>query len=81
MRISTSSISAVAPPPPRGERAGQMWRQLRRNRLSLAGSVIVLSLIVVALAGPYLGLPSPVRLNIPQRFLPPGAGHWFGTDQ
>ena len=81
MRISTSSISVVAPPPPRGERAGQMWRQLRRNRLSLAGSVIVLSLIVVALAGPYLGLPSPVRLNIPQRFLPPGAGHWFGTDQ
>lgn len=81
MRTSTSSIRAAAPPPPRGERAGQMWRQLRRNRLSLAGSAIVLSLVVVALAGPHLGLPSPVRLNIPQRFFPPGAGHWFGTDQ
>lgn len=81
MRTSTSSIPAAAPPPPRGERAGQMWQQLRRNRLSLAGSAIVLSLVVVALAGPHLGLPSPVRLNIPQRFFPPGAGHWFGTDQ
>jgi ABC-type dipeptide/oligopeptide/nickel transport system permease subunit len=66
---------------PRGERTGKMWRQFRRNRLSLAGGAIVLCLAVVALAGPYLGLPSPVRLNIPQRFLPPGAGHWFGTDQ
>jgi peptide/nickel transport system permease protein len=58
-----------------------VWRQLRRNRLSLIGSVIVLSLVIVALAAPFLGLPSPVKLNIPERFLPPGPGHWFGTDQ
>jgi len=43
--------------------------------------VIVLSLVLVAIAAPFLGLPSPVKLNIPQRFLPPGPGHWFGTDQ
>jgi peptide/nickel transport system permease protein len=58
-----------------------MWRQLRRNRLSLAGSVIVVSLVLVALAAPYLGLKNPVKLDLPQRFLPPGPGHWFGTDQ
>jgi peptide/nickel transport system permease protein len=58
-----------------------MWRQLRRNRLSLVGSLIVSSLVVVALAAPLLGLSSPVKLNIAQRFLPPGPGHWFGTDQ
>jgi peptide/nickel transport system permease protein len=83
MRAETSGIRSVDEParPPRGERAGKMWRQFRRNRLSLAGGAIVLCLVVVALAGPHLGLPSPVRLNIPQRFLPPGAGHWFGTDQ
>ena len=68
-------------PPGRLEQVGRLWRQLRRNRLSLLGSVIVASLVLLALAAPLLGLPSPVRLNIGQRFLPPGAGHWFGTDQ
>jgi peptide/nickel transport system permease protein len=43
--------------------------------------VIVLSLVAVALAAPFLGLPSPVKLSIAERFLPPGPGHWFGTDQ
>jgi hypothetical protein len=36
-----------------------VWRQLRKNRLSLVGSAIVLSLVVVALTAPFLGLPSP----------------------
>jgi len=74
--------AAYAPPRPiRRERLVRMWRQLRRNRLSLVGSLIVGSLVLVALAAPLLGLSNPVKLNIPQRFLPPGPGHWFGTDQ
>jgi peptide/nickel transport system permease protein len=82
----TSSMSAtdathVPPPPTRGDRLARIWRQVRRNRLSLVGSLIVVSLLLVALAAPFLRLPSPVKLNIPQRFLPPGPGHWFGTDQ
>jgi len=76
------ACSIAIPPPPSGlERLGRVWRQLRRNRLSLVGSLIVLSLVLVALAAPVLGLSNPVKLNIPQRFLPPGPGHWFGTDQ
>jgi len=74
-------VVRIPPPPGRGERAARVWRQLRRNRLSLVGSVIVVSLVLVALLAPFLGLPSPVKLNIGQRFLPPGPGHWFGTDQ
>ena len=71
----------IPPPPTPGERLVQVWRKLSRNRLSLVGSLIVLSLLLVAVAAPFLGLPSPVKLNIAQRFLPPGPGHWFGTDQ
>jgi len=78
----TEARSAPIPPPPTGiERFGRVWRQLRRNRLSLIGSLIVVSLVLIALAAPLLGLSNPVKLNIPQRFLPPGPGHWFGTDQ
>jgi peptide/nickel transport system permease protein len=79
--VPISRVKAIPAPPSLGERLGRVWRQLRRNRLSLVGSLIVLSLVLVALAAPYLGLVSPVRLNVPQRFLPPGPGHWFGTDQ
>lgn len=82
----TSSISAagtahVPLPLTWGERLGRVWRQVRRNRLSLIGSLIVVSLALLAVAAPLLGLSNPVKLNIPQRFLPPGPGHWFGTDQ
>jgi peptide/nickel transport system permease protein len=78
----TEAHAISTPPPPGGlERLGRVWRHLRRNRLSLLGSLIVLSLFLVAFAAPFLGLPSPVKLNIAQRFLPPGPDHWFGTDQ
>ena len=40
-----------------------------------------MSLVLAALAAPLLGLSSPVKLNVSQRFLSPGPGHWFGTDQ
>jgi peptide/nickel transport system permease protein len=79
--LSTTDAIDVPPRPTWGEQLGRVWRQLRRNRLSLIGSVIVVSLLLVALAAPLLGLANPVKLNIAQRFLPPGPGHWFGTDQ
>jgi len=65
----------------RREGVARTWRQLRRNWLSLAGSLIVASLVVVAIVAPYLGLSNPVKLNLAERFAPPGARHWFGTDQ
>jgi peptide/nickel transport system permease protein len=65
----------------RRESLGRTWRQLRRNYLSLAGSLIVASLVVVALLAPYLGLSSPVKLNLAERFAAPNVRHWFGTDQ
>jgi peptide/nickel transport system permease protein len=71
----------IPPPPTLGERCAKLWKQLRRNRLSLVGSLIVTMLLLVALAAPFLGLANPVKLNIAQRFQPPGPGHWFGTDQ
>jgi peptide/nickel transport system permease protein len=79
--VSEIEPSSLAAPPSCLERLGRVWRQLRRNRLSLVGSLIVVSLVLLALAAPFLGLSNPVKLNIPQRFLPPGPGHWFGTDQ
>ena len=52
----------------------------RRNPLSLVGALIVLGLVVMAIAAPYLPLQNPVKMNVPKRFSPPGAAFWFGTD-
>lgn len=83
MSVQPGQVVATIPPFPssRREGIGRAWRQLRRNYLSLAGSCIVISLVLVALAAPYLGLSNPVKLNLAERFASPGARHWFGTDQ
>ncbi len=83
MAIAMSEASSITiPPPPTAlERLARAWWKIGRNRLSLVGSLIVMSLALVAFSAPFLDLASPVRLNVPQRFLPPGPGHWFGTDQ
>ena len=76
------AMSTPIPPPPTAlEWLAQVWRKVRRNRLSLIGSLIVVSLALMAVSAPFLDLASPVKLNISHRFLPPGPGHWFGTDQ
>jgi ABC-type dipeptide/oligopeptide/nickel transport system permease subunit len=52
----------------------------RRNPLSLVGALIVLGLVAMAIAAPYLPLQNPVKMNVPKRFSPPGTQFWFGTD-
>ena len=81
LAISDGNSIAIPPPPTAMERLGRVWRKIGRNRLSLIGSLIVMSLGLVALSAPFLDLASPVKLNVSQRFLSPGPGHWFGTDQ
>ena len=62
-------------------RAYQGWRSFARNRLALAGLVIVLLLIAIALFAPLLAPYAPDIGDLrTQRLLPPTAAHWFGTD-
>lgn len=62
-------------------------RRQRRNWLGILGGVLILVLIGLTLAGPWLGLPDPVRGDLRARMLAPtiswtGLGpHPFGTDQ
>ncbi|MFT4040500.1 MAG: ABC transporter permease [Thermomicrobiales bacterium] len=65
-----------------GERASQFRRFARRfarNQGAVAGTVILLLLVIVAVIGPFLVRDGTIQ-NVPQRLSPPSAEYWFGTD-
>ncbi|HOZ34697.1 MAG TPA: ABC transporter permease, partial [Tabrizicola sp.] len=56
------------------------WRRLKRNRLAVAGLVIIAALVVVAVFGPWLSPYDFLSQNLDLRNQPPSAQHWLGTD-
>ena len=53
---------------------------IRKNPVSMAGLILVLVIIMLAVAAPILHTESPTALNSTERLLPLSADHWFGTD-
>ena len=56
------------------------WKRFRRNRLAIAGSVIVLSLFVVSLLAPWLAPYDPNAIDLDRVLAPPSLEHPLGTD-
>ena len=56
-------------------------RQIVAVRTSLIGLLIIVGLVFVAVAGPYLTPYDPIKLEMQDRFLPPSPAHPFGTDE
>ena len=72
---------------PRSRRQASMgriygaWRTFLRNRLAVAGLLIVLALVVIAALADNLAPYSPYVGDLrTTRLLPPSSAHWFGTD-
>jgi peptide/nickel transport system permease protein len=62
-------------------RAYVAWRRFSANRLALVGMLIIIALLVVAAFADVLAPYSPTIGDLKNaRLLPPGAAHWFGTD-
>lgn len=58
--------------------ASDAWRRFRRNKLAMAGLVIVVFLVLVGILGPFIvGDPAAQTIAINER---PTNQHWFGTD-
>jgi peptide/nickel transport system permease protein len=68
----------------RQARLGQLWLawlRIRRNRLAMAGLVIVGLLLLVAALAPWIAPHDPFVQNLGNRLQPPGTpGYWLGTD-
>lgn len=56
-------------------------RRLLRHHLFMTGAVLVLIVVVAALAAGWIAAESPTRMNMRQRFAPPGGARFLlGTD-
>src|SRR6266852_3767434 len=56
------------------------WRRLTRNRLAMAGLVVICLLLLVAVLADLLAPYDPARLFPGQSYAPPSPAHWLGTD-
>lgn len=60
------------------------WReaywQLRKNKLAIIGSIIIITFILVAIFAPFLTSYSPSAISAADRLQGPSGAHWFGTD-
>lgn len=59
----------------------EMWEALRENTAAVVGLVIILILLLVALAGPFIMPYDPNFSDMSKSFIQPNMQHWFGTDQ
>jgi peptide/nickel transport system permease protein len=86
--VRGSPISGAAPPvdaPPsitarRGRGSSRAWVRIVRNRLGLAGGVMILVAVLVAVAAPLLAPYDPAS-QAARRLLPPSREHIMGTDE
>src|SRR3546814_3129608 len=60
---------------------GQVLRMLLRRRTVMLGVVVIAVLVAAAVFAPLITSYDPMKLSIVNRLQPPGAEHWFGTDE
>jgi peptide/nickel transport system permease protein len=59
----------------------RVWRELAANPLTLAGIMVIVGLLVMAVAAPGMTSYDPLAQDLSQRLLPPSTAHWCGTDE
>jgi peptide/nickel transport system permease protein len=58
-----------------------LLQHLVKQPLACVGILLLVSFLLLALFAPALAPKAPVTIDLLHRLSPPGAGHWFGTDE
>jgi ABC-type dipeptide/oligopeptide/nickel transport system permease subunit len=80
--VTPDGVLAEAAPPgrPALRRVRESWQRFRRHRTALAGLVLLVTLLVLALAAPLLTSYNPERQSLSQALRPISWAHPLGTD-
>ncbi|WP_440312033.1 ATP-binding cassette domain-containing protein [Leucobacter chromiireducens] len=57
------------------------WRRAASSPAFVAGAILTLALVALALLAPVIAPADPAAQNLTGGLQPPSAEHWFGTDQ
>src|SRR5215212_2496156 len=61
---------------------GDAWRRLKRNRIAIAAGCIIILVLALAVAGPWLTPYTPDGQMLDRQYKTPSlSGYWFGTDE
>ncbi len=80
MTTAARAVDLSIPPRRQASLWGDAWRRLIRNRAAVVGGIVVILLLLVALFADLLAPYSPTKQDYLAVFDPPGAAHFFGTD-
>src|SRR4051812_1324593 len=73
-------LGTTSPSPPRRDELRRTWARFRRNRGAVAGLIVLLVFLTMALAAPLLAPYSPEAMQLGATLLPPSPTHLLGTD-
>ena len=59
----------------------EFWRRFKRNKNALAGLIIIVGYIIIAIISPLISPHNPVKQDLNKVILPPSPEHPLGTDQ
>lgn len=70
----------VCPVRPHHTLWGDAWIRLRRNRLAVAGAIIILIVALAAVFAPFICKYDFAHMDLAHVLVSPNADHWLGTD-
>src|SRR5690625_6074156 len=58
----------------------EAWREFRKNKVAVVGTIIVLFFILLAIFAPFIAKEGINEQVMADRLQPPSAQYWLGTD-
>jgi oligopeptide transport system permease protein len=80
IRVASASLTSEAIVRPSQNYWQDAWRRLKKNRLAMAGLIILLALILLALIAPLVSHFDYQTQDLKIKNQAPNDIHWFGTD-
>jgi peptide/nickel transport system permease protein len=77
---TTGAAAAGLSPRPRSQK-WMAYRQFRRNKLAVAGMIVIIFFYAAAIAAPFISRYDYQAIQSGMRDKPPSAEHWLGTDR
>lgn len=64
----------------KSSKLGDFVSVLKMNKAAMAGAIIIMFYIFIALFAPLLAPFDPYEIDLEKKLMPPSADHWMGTD-